>query len=79
MVRDLTYVQVHVEVSAGLPIHSHLDPATGRLELRLGRVFPVTLSLDRRGLARLVALLYQGRDRFDPETDDGLVERPEPG
>lgn len=66
MHRALTYISAHVEVSAGLPIEAQLDPETGLLRLRLGRAYPVTLSVDRYGLSRL---------RTVPGPERGLDDR----
>ena len=73
-------ITAFVQVTGELPMHCHVSPHTGRLDVRLGRACPVTLSFDHVGLMRLVSLLEQGRDHVHTVEDSaGRHGRWEPG
>lgn len=56
---------VFVHVSGALPITSTVQPYADRLELRLGRAYPVTLTIDRAALDHIAALIESGRLELD--------------
>lgn len=60
-VRDI--VQVHVR--ADLPIRAQALPFADRVEIRLGKAFPVVLIVDRPALAQLAAAITAGREELE--------------
>jgi hypothetical protein len=60
-VRDL--VQVHI--TADLPIRTQPMPFADRVEIRLGKAFPVALVIDRSMLGPLAEALVVGRRALD--------------
>jgi hypothetical protein len=56
-VRDL----VQVYVTAELPIRARALPFADRVEIRLGKAFPVALIVDRGALARLSEAIQQSQ------------------
>jgi hypothetical protein len=59
--RDI--VQVHI--TADLPIRSRALPFADRVEIRLGKAFPVALIVDRPALAQLGDAIAAGRAELD--------------
>jgi hypothetical protein len=60
-VRDI--VQVHI--TADLPIRTQPQPFADRVEIRLGKAFPVVLIVDRDALDQLGAAIHTGRAALD--------------
>jgi hypothetical protein len=56
---------VFLNVSGTLPITSTVQPYADRLELRFGRAYPVTLTIDRDALDRIAELIEAGRRELD--------------
>ncbi len=56
---------VNMSVSANLPIRSVVQPYADRIELRFGRAYPVTLTIDRAALDLLAELINAGRIELD--------------
>lgn len=56
-------VQVHI--TADLPIRSRALPFADRVEIRLGKAFPVALIVDRPALALLGDAIAAGRAELD--------------
>lgn len=59
--RDI--VQVHI--TADLPIRSRALPFADRVEIRLGKAFPVALIVDRAALGQLGGAIEAGRLELD--------------
>jgi hypothetical protein len=59
--RDI--VQVHI--TADLPIRSRALPFADRVEIRLGKAFPVALIVDRPALAQLGDAIAAGRAELE--------------
>ncbi|MFB9610516.1 hypothetical protein ACFFS4_15430, partial [Kutzneria kofuensis] len=55
--RDL----VHVHLTADLPMRANALPFADRVEIKLGKAFPVALIIDRRALDHLEEAIRQGR------------------
>ena len=68
--RDL----VNVHVTADLPIRARALPFADRVEIRLGKAFPVALIVDRAALVRLAEALQAGHDELDAATHRGRGE-----
>jgi hypothetical protein len=66
-VRDL--VQVHI--TADLPIRSRALTYADRVEIRLGKAFPVALIVDRSALAQLGDALAAGRAELEQAEQKG--------
>lgn len=60
-VRDI--VQVHVR--ADLPIRAQALPFADRVEIRLGKAFPVALIVDRSALVQLGDAIAAGRAELE--------------
>lgn len=60
-VRDI--VQVHIR--ADLPIRVQALPFADRVEIRLGKAFPVALIVDRPALAQLGDAIAAGRTELE--------------
>jgi hypothetical protein len=60
-VRDI--VQVHVR--ADLPIRTQALPFADRVEIRLGKAFPVALIMDRPALAQLGNAIAAGQAELE--------------
>jgi hypothetical protein len=56
-------VQVHI--TADLPIRSRALPFADRIEIRLGKAFPVALIVDRAALAQLGDAIATGRAELE--------------
>jgi hypothetical protein len=66
-VRDV--VQVHI--TAGLPIRSRALAYADRVEIRLGKAFPVALIVDRPALAQLSDAIAAGRAELERADQKG--------
>lgn len=62
-------VQVHI--TADLPIRSRALPFADRVEIRLGKAFPVALIVDRPALAQLGDAIAAGRAELEQATQKG--------
>jgi hypothetical protein len=60
-VRDI--VQVHI--SRDLPIRARALPFANRIEVRLGKAFPVALLIDQDALSRFLEALEGARSELD--------------
>lgn len=56
---------VYLNVSGALPVTSTVQAYADRLELRFGRAYPVTLTIDRDALDHIAALIDAGRLELD--------------
>ena len=59
--RDL----VHVHVTAELPIRAKALPFADRVEIRLGKAFPVVLIVDGPALGQLADAIAAGRSELE--------------
>lgn len=62
-------VQVHI--TADLPIRSRALPFADRVEIRLGKAFPVALIVDRPALAQLGDAIAAGRAELEQVAQKG--------
>lgn len=67
---------VHIHITDSLPIQARALPYADRVEIRLGRAFPVALVVDRAALARLAEAIQTGRDELDAAMTSGPEVQP---
>ncbi|MGW5050488.1 hypothetical protein [Actinokineospora sp. NPDC004072] len=56
---------VHIYISADVPIRSEPLPFADRLEIRLGKAYPVVVVVDRPALDLLARAIESGRTKLD--------------
>lgn len=69
--RDI--VQIHV--STDLPIRARALPFANRIEVRLGKAFPVALLVDQAALSRFMGELESARSELDSAQPSGREDK----
>jgi len=65
---------VHVHVTADLPIRAKALPFADRLEIRLGKAFPVVLIVDGPALGQFADAIAEGRSELERARQQNDVE-----
>jgi hypothetical protein len=68
---------VHVYISADVPIRVEAVPFADRVNVRLGKAFPVVLVVERAAADSLLKAITAGRDELDAAKGEGNGAQPD--